>query len=59
MRLRSLPWLKLNERTGVEMEALCGLNIALLTIWDLVKTDQCGTGDQRCQVIVQIRWEKR
>jgi len=25
------------ERTGVEMEALTGLNIALLTIWDLVK----------------------
>lgn len=25
------------ERTGVEMEALMGLNIALLTIWDLVK----------------------
>ena len=25
------------ERTGVEMEALCGLNVALLTIWDLAK----------------------
>ena len=25
------------ERTGVEMEALTGLSIALLTIWDLVK----------------------
>jgi cyclic pyranopterin phosphate synthase len=25
------------EKTGVEMEALTGLNIALLTIWDLVK----------------------
>lgn len=25
------------ERTGVEMEALTGLNMALLTIWDLVK----------------------
>lgn len=25
------------ERTGVEMEALCGLSIALLTIWDLTK----------------------
>lgn len=24
-------------RTGVEMEALCGLSIALLTIWDLAK----------------------
>ncbi|MDX1570093.1 MAG: cyclic pyranopterin monophosphate synthase MoaC [Xanthomonadales bacterium] len=25
------------ERTGVEMEALCGLQVALLTIWDLAK----------------------
>ena len=25
------------ERTGVEMEALTGLNVALLTIWDLIK----------------------
>jgi len=28
---------EINARTGVEMEALCGLNIALLTIWDLTK----------------------
>jgi len=28
---------EISERTGVEMEALTGLNIALLTIWDLVK----------------------
>jgi cyclic pyranopterin phosphate synthase len=25
------------EKTGVEMEALCGLSIALLTVWDLTK----------------------
>jgi molybdenum cofactor biosynthesis protein MoaC len=25
------------ERTGVEMEALTGLSVALLTIWDLIK----------------------
>jgi molybdenum cofactor biosynthesis protein MoaC len=25
------------ERTGVEMEALCGTSVALLTIWDLAK----------------------
>jgi len=30
------------ERTGVEMEALTGLNIALLTIWDLVKPVNAG-----------------
>lgn len=28
---------EINAQTGVEMEALCGLNIALLTIWDLTK----------------------
>ncbi len=28
---------EINERTGVEMEALVGLSVALLTIWDLVK----------------------
>lgn len=28
---------EIDARTGVEMEALCGLNIALLTIWDLAK----------------------
>ena len=25
-------------RTGVEMEALCGVSVALLTIWDMVKS---------------------
>ena len=28
---------EITERTGVEMEALCGLSIALLTVWDLTK----------------------
>jgi molybdenum cofactor biosynthesis protein MoaC len=28
---------EITERTGVEMEALTGLNIALLTLWDLCK----------------------
>ncbi len=28
---------EIEERTGVEMEALCGLSVALLTIWDLSK----------------------
>ncbi len=28
---------EINAQTGVEMEALCGLNLALLTIWDLTK----------------------
>lgn len=28
---------KTTGQTGVEMEALCGVNVALLTIWDMVK----------------------
>ena len=28
---------EIDAKTGVEMEALCGLNIALLTVWDLSK----------------------
>jgi cyclic pyranopterin phosphate synthase len=28
---------EITARTGVEMEALCGLQIALLTVWDLTK----------------------
>lgn len=28
---------EIDERTGVEMEALCGVSLALLTIWDLAK----------------------
>ncbi len=28
---------EITERTGVEMEALTGLNVALLTVWDLCK----------------------
>lgn len=28
---------EIDAQTGVEMEALCGLNVALLTIWDLTK----------------------
>jgi len=28
---------EIDERTGVEMEALCGLSVALLTVWDLAK----------------------
>ena len=28
---------EIDQRTGVEMEALCGLSIGLLTIWDMAK----------------------
>jgi molybdenum cofactor biosynthesis protein MoaC len=35
---------EINAQTGVEMEALCGLNIALLTIWDLSKPINAALG---------------
>jgi len=40
---------EIDAKTGVEMEALCGLNIALLTIWDLTKPINAalGIGDVR------------
>jgi cyclic pyranopterin phosphate synthase len=31
-------WVKCAGKTGVEMEALTGVSIALLTIWDMVKS---------------------
>ena len=42
---------EINAQTGVEMEALCGLNIALLTIWDLTKPVNAALsiGDVRLQ----------
>jgi cyclic pyranopterin monophosphate synthase len=33
-------------KTGVEMEALCGVSIALLTIWDMVKSAEKDAGGQ-------------
>jgi len=35
---------EIDAKTGVEMEALCGLNIALLTIWDLTKPINAALG---------------
>lgn len=32
------------SRTGVEMEALCGVSVALLTIWDMVKSAEKDEG---------------
>lgn len=36
-RITSICSVKANYKTGVEMEALTGVSIALLTIWDMVK----------------------
>ncbi len=39
------------ERTGVEMEALTGLQIALLTIWDLVKPVNAALKISDCRLL--------
>lgn len=36
-RIKVQCWCKLNGQTGVEMEALTGVNIALLTLFDMCK----------------------
>ena len=37
-RLRIVATVKVNEVTGVEMEALCGVNAGLLCAWDMLKS---------------------
>jgi len=55
VRVRSLG------RTGVEMEALTGVSVALLTIWDMVKSaEKDGQGQYPVTCITDIRvLEKR
>ena len=36
--IESIVWVKSSGKTGVEMEALTGVSVALLTIWDMVKS---------------------
>ncbi|MEA1906272.1 MAG: cyclic pyranopterin monophosphate synthase MoaC [Euryarchaeota archaeon] len=50
-------------RTGVEMEALCGVSVALLTIWDMVKSaekDESGnypdTEISRINVLEKVKY---
>ena len=47
-------------RTGVEMEALHGVSVALLTVWDMVKSaEKDGTGNYPLTMISEIRVEKK
>lgn len=47
-------------RTGVEMEALTGVNIALLNIWDVVKMyEKDESGQYPSTVIYDIKVEKK
>ena len=44
------------SRTGVEMEALCGVSVALLTIWDMVKSaEKDESGNYPATAISDIR----
>ncbi|NIP16855.1 MAG: cyclic pyranopterin monophosphate synthase MoaC, partial [Xanthomonadales bacterium] len=42
---------EIDAKTGVEMEALCGLQVALLTIWDLVKPVNPALEIDRCRLL--------
>lgn len=47
-------------KTGVEMDALHGVSVALLTIWDMVKAEEKDeTGNYPHTVIEQLRVEKK
>jgi cyclic pyranopterin phosphate synthase len=47
---------KMNGKTGVEMEALTGVSVALLTIWDMVKSaEKDDEGQYPVTAITDIR----
>ena len=45
-RILTSVFVRSSGKTGVEMEALVGVNIALLTIWDMVKSAEKDTDGQ-------------
>ncbi|MGB9177448.1 MAG: cyclic pyranopterin monophosphate synthase MoaC [Methanoregula sp.] len=47
---------KMTGKTGVEMEALTGVSVALLTVWDMVKSaEKDAQGQYPCTRITDIR----
>jgi cyclic pyranopterin phosphate synthase len=44
--IESTVVVKMTGKTGVEMEALTGVSVALLTIWDMVKSAEKDEGGQ-------------
>ncbi len=38
--IKAICMVKTESKTGVEMEALTGVSVALLTIWDMVKSNE-------------------
>ena len=54
--VRALCEVRANYRTGVEMEALCGVTGALLCVWDMVKyLEKDATGNYPFAAITDIR----
>ncbi len=60
--LRAIVEVRSVGRTGVEMEALTGVSVALLTVWDMVKSaekDETGnypsTGIQNIRVLEKVK----
>ena len=54
--IRAIVEVKSSGKTGVEMEALHGVSVALLTIWDMVKSaEKDGTGNYPFTQIKNIR----
>ena len=50
---------KTNAQTGVEMEALTGVGVALLNIWDVVKMYEKDNGQYPNTVIFDIKVDKK
>jgi cyclic pyranopterin phosphate synthase len=54
--IESVVVVKMTGKTGVEMEALTGVSVALLTIWDMVKSaEKDGAGQYPVTAITDIR----
>lgn len=58
--IRVICTVKTESKTGVEMEALTGVSVALLTIWDMVKSNEKdGSGQYPDTEISQIKVTKK
>ena len=44
--IKAMCMVKTESKTGVEMEALTGVSVALLTIWDMVKSNEKDSSGQ-------------
>jgi len=58
--IRAIATVKSTGKTGVEMEALHGVSIALLTIWDMVKSaEKDETGNYPVTLINNVRVQEK